>query len=230
MQYAALCSESADPSTARCHAHVLTTSAAKPGRDALKKLFRPDASAFHARAASFHHVALLDESEPTNATASDGPTNATTIDFPSNATNATTTGGRRMLRGGAAGSARALLGLPSGFSPAQLQQAYMGSSRPTACQPIAIVDAFASSHAQSDLNVYRSTFGLGAMTIQQFDQNGNALRFPGAVQQDDGWTGEQMLVGGRVGGWAGQRVGGTMGAEWVYNQFGSGTSAAKAPA
>ena len=34
-------------------------------------------------------------------------------------------------------------------------------------QTIAIVDAYANPYAQSDLNMYRSTFGLPAITLQQ---------------------------------------------------------------
>ena len=39
--------------------------------------------------------------------------------------------------------------------------------------------------------MYRSTFGLGPMNIQLFDQNGNTLS--GAVGFDQGWALEQML-------------------------------------
>ena len=144
MPFAPVCSRTTDPNTARCFAQVLTNQAATEGPDALKKLFRPDIAAVVPGAAKFNHVAL---EEPVNQ----------------NATN--TTGGRRMLRG--LGGGRAISGLPSGYSPAQLQQAYTASARPTSCLPIAIVDAFSNPHAQSDLNTYRSTFNLGAMTIQQ---------------------------------------------------------------
>ena len=38
--------------------------------------------------------------------------------------------------------------VPLGFSPQQLQQAYMSGRPPSRCLPIAIVDAFANPNAQ----------------------------------------------------------------------------------
>ena len=94
---------------------------------------------------------------------------------------------------------RHLLSGSSGpYTPQQLQQAYLGGKAPSQCQPIAIVDAYATPNAQSDLNKYRSSFGLPGMTIQQFDQNGSPLqtsnsRAAGYVPYNAGWAGEQML-------------------------------------
>ena len=49
---------------------------------------------------------------------------------------------------------------------------------------------------QAELDLYRSTFGLGPMTIQQYDQNGNTLQYgfgAGQVAFSSGWVVEQML-------------------------------------
>jgi subtilase family serine protease len=52
--------------------------------------------------------------------------------------------------------------------------------------------------AQTDLDVYRTYFGLGSMTLQQLDQRGVQLQFinpsaPGYVLSDSGWAVEEML-------------------------------------
>lgn len=52
----------------------------------------------------------------------------------------------------------------SGLAPADLQSAYFGGTTSTATATIAIVDAYDNPNAESDLGVYRSTFGLPACT------------------------------------------------------------------
>ncbi len=49
---------------------------------------------------------------------------------------------------------------PAGFSPAQLRSFYGITSNGSTATTVAIVDAFAYSRALSDLQMYRSTFGL----------------------------------------------------------------------
>src|SRR5919206_4288882 len=54
---------------------------------------------------------------------------------------------------------------PSGYGPADLQSAYkLPSSTAGSGQTVAIVDAYDDPNAESDLSVYRSTFGLPACT------------------------------------------------------------------
>jgi subtilase family serine protease len=54
---------------------------------------------------------------------------------------------------------------PAGYGPADLQSAYkLASSTAGGGQTIAIVDAYDDPNAESDLGVYRSTFGLPACT------------------------------------------------------------------
>jgi subtilase family serine protease len=53
---------------------------------------------------------------------------------------------------------------PSGYGPADLRSAYALSSSGSASQTIAIVDAYDDPTAASDLNVYRSQYGLPACT------------------------------------------------------------------
>jgi subtilase family serine protease len=80
----------------------------------------------------------------------------------------------------------------SGFNPGQLRTAYNVPAN--AAPAIAIVDAYANPNAQSDLNVYRSRFGLPATTIRQLRQNSTAINFstnhPAA---DVGWGQEESL-------------------------------------
>jgi subtilase family serine protease len=68
-------------------------------------------------------------------------------------------------------------GAPSGYGPADLRAAYNLTSSGSASQTIAIVDAYDDGSAESDLAVYRSTFGLPACTtangcFKKVDQNG----------------------------------------------------------
>jgi subtilase family serine protease len=66
---------------------------------------------------------------------------------------------------------------PTGYGPSDLQAAYKLASAGGSGQTIAIVDAFDDANAESDLAVYRSTFGLPPCTtangcFRKVDQNG----------------------------------------------------------
>jgi subtilase family serine protease len=76
----------------------------------------------------------------------------------------------------------------SGFSPAQLKTAY-GLTGKDASTTVAVVDAYASPNALSDLNVYRNQFGLGSANLTQVNQTGGSA-LPAA---DAGWGQEEML-------------------------------------
>lgn len=79
----------------------------------------------------------------------------------------------------------------SGYTPANLQQAYnLPSSTAGYGQIIAIVDAYANPTAQSDLNVYRSQFGLPATTVTQVNESGGSIS---TVPGDTGWGQEESL-------------------------------------
>jgi subtilase family serine protease len=84
---------------------------------------------------------------------------------------------------------------PAGYHPADLADAYLLDSTQGTGQTIAIVDAFDDPNAESDLAVYRSTFGLPACTtangcFRKVNQNGLASPLPGS---DVGWAGEISL-------------------------------------
>ncbi|PZS32703.1 MAG: peptidase S8 [Pseudonocardiales bacterium] len=78
---------------------------------------------------------------------------------------------------------------PTGYSPAQLNTAY-GLTGFTGTAKIAIVDAFASPNAASDLAAYRSQFGLGTASFTQVNQTGGPIT---TVSGDVGWGHEEML-------------------------------------
>jgi subtilase family serine protease len=84
---------------------------------------------------------------------------------------------------------------PAGYHPADLQSAYkLPSATAGTGQTVAIVDAFDDPNAESDLAVYRSTFGLPPCTtangcFKKTDQNGGT-RFP---RRDVGWAQEISL-------------------------------------
>jgi subtilase family serine protease len=74
-----------------------------------------------------------------------------------------------------------------GFSAPQLQKAYgiTAGSAPL----VAVVDAYASPYAASDLAAYRKAFGLGSATLTQVNQNGGSTLPRG----NTGWGQEEML-------------------------------------
>jgi Subtilase family len=89
-------------------------------------------------------------------------------------------------------------GSPQGYSPADLQSAYglTGFSASNgAGQTVAIVDAYDDPKAESDLGVYRSTYGLPPCTtangcFRKLNQKGLASPLP---RKDAGWGGEESL-------------------------------------
>jgi subtilase family serine protease len=87
----------------------------------------------------------------------------------------------------------AATGLPSGYGPADLRSAYKITSNGSAT--IAIVDSGGYSGAESDLAVYRSTYGLPACTtangcFKKLNQTGGTSSYP---RNDTGWSQESAL-------------------------------------
>ncbi len=86
---------------------------------------------------------------------------------------------------------------PFGYGPADLQSAYgltAMSAASGAGETVAIVDAFDDPHAESDLAVYRSQYGLPACStangcFRKVDQTGG-ISYPST---DSGWAGEIAL-------------------------------------
>jgi subtilase family serine protease len=83
---------------------------------------------------------------------------------------------------------------PSGYGPADLKSAYKLPATGGAGQTIGIVDAYNDPNAESDLNVYRSQFGLGACTtangcFRKVNQNGGTSYPRGS----SGWAQEISL-------------------------------------
>ena len=84
---------------------------------------------------------------------------------------------------------------PSGYVPADLQSAYkLPSGTAGGGRTVAIVDAYDDPTAESDLGVYRSTFGLPACTtangcFRKIDQRGGTS-YP---RRDAGWAAEISL-------------------------------------
>jgi hypothetical protein len=85
---------------------------------------------------------------------------------------------------------------PAGYGPADLQSAYaLPSATAGSGATVAIIDAMDLPTAESDLNTYRSQFGLPACTtangcFRKVNQNGAASPLPAP---DPGWGGEIAL-------------------------------------
>jgi subtilase family serine protease len=84
--------------------------------------------------------------------------------------------------------------LPPGYGPSDLRSAYnvTGSGASTV---VAIVDAYGYTNAESDLAVYRSTYGLPACTtangcFAKYNQSGVKGSYP---KQNTGWAQESAL-------------------------------------
>ena len=92
-------------------------------------------------------------------------------------------------------NARSAVNAPDGLTPNDLQSAYALPALATGKgQMVAIVDANDDPLAESDLAVYRSTFGLSACSsangcFRKVDQSGG-VKYP---QADAGWAGEIAL-------------------------------------
>jgi subtilase family serine protease len=84
---------------------------------------------------------------------------------------------------------------PAGYGPSDLQSAYsLPSSSAGSGQTVAVVDAQDDPNAESDLNTYRSQYGLPACTtsngcFRKVNQNGGTT-YPGP---DSGWAEEESL-------------------------------------
>jgi subtilase family serine protease len=84
---------------------------------------------------------------------------------------------------------------PSGYSPSNLRAAYGITGNGSSTTTIAIVDAYGYNNAESDLNVYRSQWNLGACTtangcFTKYNQNGQKGNYP---RQNTGWAQETAL-------------------------------------
>ena len=83
----------------------------------------------------------------------------------------------------------------SGYSPANLRDAYKITGTGSSSTIIAIVDAYGYTNAETDLGVYRSNFGLPACTtangcFKKLNQNGQQGNYPA---QNIGWAQESAL-------------------------------------
>lgn len=84
--------------------------------------------------------------------------------------------------------------VPSGFGPADLQNAYKLTQTGSSVL-VAIVDAYGYNNAESDLNTYRGQYGLGSCTtangcFKKVNQNGVQGNYP---SQNTGWAQETAL-------------------------------------
>lgn len=87
---------------------------------------------------------------------------------------------------------------PSGYGPSNLQSAYNLASAAASAgsgQRVYIVDAYDDPNAASDLNTYRTQYGLPSCTtangcFQKLNQNGATSPLPSG---DTGWAGEESL-------------------------------------
>ncbi len=84
---------------------------------------------------------------------------------------------------------------PVGYGPSDLQSAYKLAGTSGHGRTVALVDAFDDPKAQSDLAVYRKTFGLPACTtsngcLTKLNQSGKAAPLP---KGDYGWAEEESL-------------------------------------
>ena len=100
------------------------------------------------------------------------------------------------VRGPAAGRDAARAALPLGYSPADLRAAYKLPSTGGKGQTVALVDAGGDPAAESDLAVYRATYGLPACTtangcFREVNQQGKATPLPPVF--DPGWVTEISL-------------------------------------
>ncbi|WP_439654240.1 S53 family peptidase, partial [Streptacidiphilus anmyonensis] len=87
----------------------------------------------------------------------------------------------------------------SGYGPSQLQSAYNLASAAASNgggETVAVVDAYDYPSAQSDLNAYRTQFGLpacGSGCFTKINENGATSPLPSPAPASDDWTGEEAL-------------------------------------
>ena len=84
---------------------------------------------------------------------------------------------------------------PAGYGPADLRSAYAVTGSGSSATIVAIVDAYGYTNAESDLAVYRSTYGLPACTsasgcFTKYNQRGVNGNYP---KQNTGWSQETAL-------------------------------------
>ncbi|HEY1512098.1 MAG TPA: S53 family peptidase [Solirubrobacteraceae bacterium] len=84
---------------------------------------------------------------------------------------------------------------PTGLGPAQIQSAYKLGGLASGGKTVAVVDAFDDPNAASDLNKFRSTYGLPACTtasgcFKKESQTGSTTKLPSG---DYGWAEEESL-------------------------------------
>ncbi len=87
---------------------------------------------------------------------------------------------------------------PQGWGPPDLMKAYNYDPSATPGATVAIIGAYGYPNLESDLAMYRSTFGLSPCTIASgcltvVNQSGQTSPLPGAAPQDDDWTQETAL-------------------------------------
>jgi hypothetical protein len=85
--------------------------------------------------------------------------------------------------------------VPQGYGPADLQSAYGVTTSGSPNTIIAVVDAYGYTNAESDLGVYRSTYGLPACTsangcFAKYNERGQKANYP---NQNTGWAEETAL-------------------------------------
>jgi subtilase family serine protease len=78
----------------------------------------------------------------------------------------------------------------SGWGPADFATRYKLPTGNGAGQIVAIVDAFDNPNIASDLTAYRTNFGLGSVTFQKYNQNGQQGNYPSG---STGWGVEEDL-------------------------------------
>ncbi|WP_370068331.1 putative Ig domain-containing protein [Streptacidiphilus sp. MAP5-3] len=87
----------------------------------------------------------------------------------------------------------------SGYGPTDLRSAYNLASAAASKgsgETVALIDAFDYPSAQSDLDIYRSQYGLPACDsgcFTKLNQNGQASPLPSPAPSSDDWTGEEAL-------------------------------------
>jgi subtilase family serine protease len=87
------------------------------------------------------------------------------------------------------------MSLPAGYGPTQLRSAYKIVASGSQTTTIAIVDAYGYTNAETDMGVYRSTFGLPACTstngcFAKYNESGVKGSYPA---QNTGWAQETAL-------------------------------------
>jgi subtilase family serine protease len=85
--------------------------------------------------------------------------------------------------------------VPQGFGPSDLHSAYNVTTNGSASTIMAIVDAYGYTSAETDMGVYRSTYGLPACTsangcFAKYNERGQKSNYP---QANTGWSQETAL-------------------------------------